>query len=145
MSKSRKEFELIHKIRSIRADRAERNMAIAEGQRIQAVIAHDDATALKDEAKQLARDLDSGRFAAYNSPISGRELKDGAMAAREAKARLQDAASDVIVKNEQREQATRNATISREIYNSSQKKVIKTEAILEQLADEPATEKDARV
>ena len=143
MSKSRKEFEPIHKIRSIRADRAERNMAIAEGQRIQAVIAHNDATALRDEATQRVRDIDSGRFAAHNSQISGRELKEGAMAAREAKARLQDAASDVIVKNEQREQATSNATISREIYNSNQKKVIKTEAILEQLADEPATEKDA--
>lgn len=67
------------------------------------------------------------------------------MAAREAKARLQDAASDVIVKHEQREQATWNATVWREIYKASQKKVIKTEAILEQLADEPATEKDARV
>ena len=145
MSKFRKEFELIHKIRSIRADRAERNMAIAEGQRMQAVIAHNDATALKDEAKQRVRDIDSGRFAAHNNQISGKELKDGAMAAREAKARLQDAASDVIVKNEQREQATWNATVWKEIYKASQKKVIKTEAILEQLADEPATEKDARV
>ncbi|WP_137136358.1 hypothetical protein [Rhizobium sp. FKY42] len=145
MSKSRKEFELILKIRLIRADRAERNMAIAEGQRMQAVVAHDDAMVLRNEARKEVRDIDAGRFAAHQGQISGKELKEGAMAAREANARLQDAVSDVIAKNEQREQATWNATVWREIYNSSQKKVIKTEAILEQLADEPPAEKDARV
>ncbi|MCJ8510551.1 hypothetical protein MUU53_22060 [Rhizobium lemnae] len=145
MSKSKKDFELILKIRSIRADRAERNMAIAEDQRVQAVIAYDEATALKNEARKRVRNIDSGRFAAHSSQISGRQLKDAAMAAREAKALLQDAVSDVFVKSEQRKQATLNATVLREVYNSSQKMVIKTEAVIEQLSEENPEEKDARV
>lgn len=142
MSNYKSEFKLLLKIRAVRADRAERNLAIAEVKRNVAIENHDEAISKREEARNDLRSLNDSRFPQQSALVSGRELKQRANAAFHAEARLEDKISDVSLAKNLRDQADREAVSAKEVYNNRQKVVIKTEATIEELGNEAPGSRD---
>lgn len=136
MSNYKSEFRLLLRIRSVRADRAERNLINAETKRHEADNKHNVALFEKEQARTELRELHHNRFPLKTALVSGTDLKNKANMVGRAEARLQDRSSDVNITKELRDFAEREALIAKEAYNLSQKVMLKTEAILEEIKDE---------
>lgn len=136
MSNYKSEFQLLLRIRAVRADRAERNLINAEAKRSEASDKHNQAICEKEEARMELRQLHHSRFAQKAALVAGSEIKHRANTVVRAEARLQDRTSDVEVTKTLREHADQEALIAKEAYTSSQKVMLKTEAIIEEIRDE---------
>lgn len=134
MSSFKREFQLLLKIRSIRADKAERELAVAEARRAEATDNHNKAASQLADARSQLRHINENRFPKQSALLSGGEIRKKATVARQAEAHLQDRVTDYHSATYRRDDAERGASIAREAHNLSQRIVIKTEAIIDELA-----------
>ncbi len=107
MSSFKREFQLLLKIRSIRADKAERELASAEARRAEAAEIHSKASFHLEDARAQLRTINENRFPKQSALLSGGEIRKKATVARQAEAHLQDRVTDYHAATYRRDDAER--------------------------------------
>lgn len=133
MERFAKDYHLLLKIRSIRADRAEREMAAAEALRQKSQDYYQNAATASQIAKATADAASAARYPRDVRSLDGATLHQMNKTATLARARFQD--SEQLVHTAAADLAAKAAAsdAARSRFAKEQRIVIKTETVLEEL------------
>ncbi|MFD1745605.1 hypothetical protein ACFSE1_09055 [Rhizobium helianthi] len=133
MDRFSKDYALLLKIRSIRAEKAERKMAEADARRDASLAKLQAADHMAATAQAHVAEASLNRRRLTSRQVSGAELQQLRSAEVIARARMEDRAFDVLRARAEVEQRTSEAEVSRALFAKAHRMVIKTETIIDEL------------
>lgn len=128
-----KDYKILLKIRSIRAEKAEREMVEADARRHASLATLDHANALAVASQENVRIASSKRRQFANRQVNGADLQALRSGEIIAKARLEDCTVVVSQAKVEVDRTTSEAEAARSVFAKAHRLVIKTETIIDEL------------